>query len=160
MTTSPISGIEGDLQRTSLGTAPTTVATYRHGVRVHELADLERTASERWLIQEARGGMSARTRNSYVVSVLAFANWCADDTVGRLLHNPLRGISKADEKAGQTPRASSDDRGRSWCGSWPLRVHARYRKHKLSEKGREGERYADVRPEVRERLTRLGWERR
>ena len=98
-------------------------------------------------------------RNSYVVSVLAFANWCADDTVGRLLHNPLRGISKADEKADRRRerRAMTEDE--------LVRLLAVARERPLQEaqtvrKGpRKGERYADVRPEVRERLTRLGWER-
>ena len=43
--------------------------------------------------------MSARTRNSYLTSALAFANWCMEPTVARLIHNPFVGIPKANEKA-------------------------------------------------------------
>src|SRR4051812_17978489 len=42
------------------------------------LSDFERTKLEKWLTQQIHGGMSARTRNSYLTSALAFCNWCIE----------------------------------------------------------------------------------
>ena len=125
----------------------------------HRLADLDRGKLEAWLSQQARAGMSARTRNSYLTSALAFCNWCAEPTVCRLTHNPLDGIPKANEKADpRRQRRAMEEAGL-------LRLLAVARERPLIEaltvrKGpRKGERYANVRPEVRERLELLGRER-
>lgn len=123
------------------------------------LADLDRTALENWLTKQVRSGMGARTRNSYLASALAFCNWCADKEVGRLLVNPIEGIEKANEKADKRRqrRALTEDE--------LIILLAVARERPLLEaltvrKGpRKGERYADVRPEVRERLGLLGRER-
>jgi integrase len=123
------------------------------------LADLDRTTLENWLTAQARNGMGARTRNSYLTSALAFCNWCAEKTVARLTHNPLDGIPKANEKADQRRlrRAMVEDE--------LVRLLAVAQERPLLEaltvrKGpRKGERYANVRPEVRERLELLGRER-
>src|SRR5262249_1006006 len=123
------------------------------------LADLNRATLENWLTLQARNGMGARTRNSYLTSALAFCNWCAEPTVGRLTHNPFGGIAKANEKADQRRlrRAMGEDE--------LVRLLAVARERPLLEaltvrKGpRKGERYANVRPEVRERLELLGRER-
>src|SRR5487761_1456917 len=40
-----------------------------------KLADLGRDALEKWLAVQAKAGMGARTRNTYVAAVVAFANW-------------------------------------------------------------------------------------
>src|SRR5262245_10198486 len=53
------------------------------------LADLDRGKLEPWLTAQTRNGMSARTRNSYLASALAFCNWCMEPNVGRLTHNPF-----------------------------------------------------------------------
>ncbi len=123
------------------------------------LADLDRTKLENWLNQQARAGMSARTRNSYLSSVLAFCNWCIETNVGRLTHNPFDGTPKADEKA--DPRRQR----RAMTEEELTRLLAVARERPFLEaltvrKGpRKGERYAKVRPEVRERLELLGRER-
>jgi integrase len=123
------------------------------------LADLKRTALENWLTLQVRNGMGARTRNSYLASALAFCNWCAEPTVARLTHNPFDGIPKANEKADQRRqrRAMAEDelvRLLAVARERPLREALTVRKGP-----RKGERYANVRPEVRERLERLGRER-
>lgn len=123
------------------------------------LADLDRTALERWLTQQVRRGMSARTRNSYLASALAFCNWCADKEVGRLLANPFDGIEKANEKADkrhQRRALTEEELSRLLvvASARPLLEALTVRKGP-----RKGERYADVRPEVRERLGLLGRER-
>ena len=125
----------------------------------HRLSDLDRSKLEAWLTQQARAGMSARTRNSYLTSALAFCNWCAEPTVGRLTRNPFDGIPKANEKADprRQRRAMTEDE--------LVKLLAVARERPLLEaltvrKGpRKGERYANVRAEVRERLELLGRER-
>jgi integrase len=123
------------------------------------LADLDRTALERWLTQQVRNGMSARTRNSYLASCLAFCNWCADEEVGRLLVNPFDGIEKANEKGDRRRQR------RSLTEEELVKLLSVARERPLLEaltvrKGpRKGERYADVRPDVQERLSLLGRER-
>src|SRR5262249_38444903 len=123
------------------------------------LPDLDRTKLEAWLTQQARAGMSARTRNSYLTSALAFCNWCAEPTVGRLATRPFNGIPKANEKA--DPRRQR----RAMTETELVQLLAGARERPLIEaltvrKGpRKGERYAKVRSEVRERLELLGRER-
>jgi integrase len=103
--------------------------------------------------------MSARTRNAYRNALVAFCNWCADPTVNRLAVNPFAAVPKANEKA--DPRRQR----RAMTEPELVRLLAVARERPLLEaltvrKGpRSGERYADVRPEVRERLQLLGRER-
>src|SRR4051794_27339978 len=103
--------------------------------------------------------MSARTRNSYLTSAVAFCNWCVESTVGRLTHNPFDGISKANEKADQRRQR------RAMVEPELVKLLTVARERPLLDaltvrKGpRKGERYANVRPEVRARLELLGRER-
>jgi integrase len=125
----------------------------------HRLADLDRAKLESWLTLQTRNGMSARTRNSYLASALAFCNWCAEPTVSRLTRNPFGGIAKANEKADprRQRRAMTEDE--------LVRLLAVARERPMLDaltvrKGpRKGERYAKVRPEVRDRLDRVGRQR-
>ena len=102
--------------------------------------------------------MGARTRNSYLtVRSGAFCNWCVE--TGRLAGNPFDAVPKANEKA--DPRRQR----RAMTEPELVKLLAVARERPLLEaltvrKGpRKGERYADVRPEVRERLELLGRER-
>jgi integrase len=121
------------------------------------LADLRRETLERWLTARAQAGMGARTRNSYLCSALAFCNWCVETS--RLIANPFDAVPKANEKA--DPRRQR----RAMAEPELVRLLAFARERPLLDaltvrKGpRKGERYADVRPEVRRRLERLGRER-
>jgi integrase len=121
------------------------------------LADLRREAVERWLAVQARAGMGARTRNSYLCSALAFCNWCVETS--RLVANPFAAVAKANERA--DPRRQR----RAMTEPELVRLLAVARERPLLEaltvrKGpRKGERYANVRPEVRERLEWVGRER-
>jgi integrase len=121
------------------------------------LADLRRDTVERWLVLQARQGMGARTRNSYLTSALAFGNWAVETS--RLLGNPFDRIPKADEKA--DPRRQR----RAMTESELARLLPVARERPLLDaltvrKGpRKGERYAEVRPDVQERLQLLGRER-
>jgi integrase len=121
------------------------------------LADLQRDPFERWLALQTRQGMGARTRNSYLTSALAFGNWAVQ--TGRLLANPFDRIPKADEKADPRRQRRAMTEGElarllPVAGERPLLEALTVRKGP-----RKGERYADVRPEVRERLRLLGRER-
>jgi integrase len=121
------------------------------------LADLHREALERWLVQRAAEGMSARTRNAYRNALVSFCNWCME--TNRLAVNPFDAVPKANEKA--DPRRQR----RAMTEPELIQLLAIAKERPLLEaltvrKGpRKGERYADVRPEVRERLRWLGRER-
>ena len=121
------------------------------------LAALRRESLERWLAQRTAEGMSARSRNAYRNALVSFCNWCIE--VGRLALNPFDAVPKANEKA--DPRRQR----RAMTEAELVKLLAVARERPLLEaltvrKGpRAGERYADVRPEVRERLDRLGRER-
>ena len=121
------------------------------------LADLRREALERWLALRTADGMSARTRNAYRNALVSFCNWCVETS--RLALNPFDPVSKANERA--DPRRQR----RAMTESELVKLLAVARERPLLEaqtvrKGpRKGERYADVRPEVRDRLDRLGRER-
>jgi integrase len=121
------------------------------------LPDLRREALERWLNVQARAGMGARTRNSYLGSLLTFCNWCVE--TDRLTVNPFAAITKANEKA--DPRRQR----RAMKESELVQLLAVARERPLLDaatvrKGpRKGEHYGNVRPQVRERLVLLGRER-
>ena len=59
--------------------------------------DLNRVDMEKWVAERMAEGASAASRNKHLASIIAFGNWCVQN--GRLLHNPLARISKANEKA-------------------------------------------------------------
>jgi integrase len=121
------------------------------------LADLRRESLERWLAQRTAEGMSARTRNAYRNALVSFCNWCVETS--RLAVNPFDPVPKANEKA--DPRRQR----RAMTEPELVELLAVARERPLLEaltvrKGpRKGERYADVRPEVRARLELLGRER-
>jgi integrase len=121
------------------------------------LADLRCEKLETWIVARAKQGMSARSRNAHRDAMVAFCNWCVH--TDRLTANPFARIPKANEKA--DPRR----RRRAMDGDELARLLAVARERPLLDaltvrKGaRKGERYANVRPEVRDRLCRLGRER-
>jgi integrase len=126
------------------------------GCEFGRLADLDRAAVERWLNQRRIQGASGRTRNIDLTRLSAFANWCVAD--GRLIANPFRDVARANES--ETRR-----RRRALTADELARLLDVARRRPLLDaltvrKGpRKGERYADVRPEVRARLAALGRER-
>ena len=61
------------------------------------LTEIRPEAVERWLAQQTTEGMAARTRNSYLVALRSFLNWCVKRD--RLPLNPLTKLDRADEKA-------------------------------------------------------------
>jgi integrase len=128
-----------------------------HGCGFGTLADLERSAVERWLKKRRQEGASPRTRNVDLIRLNSFSNWCV--SIGRLLTDPFRGITKADEKSEPRRRRRAMTEGDlksllDVARRRPLLEALTVRKGK-----RKGERYAKVRPEVREQLEELGRER-
>jgi len=121
------------------------------------LAALERSSVEAWLNRRRLEGASARTRNIDLIRLNAFFNWCVG--AKRLLANPLKGLPLANEKADNRRHR------RAMTETELARLLDVARRRPVLEaltvrKGpRKGEAYADVRPEVRERLDRLGRER-
>jgi integrase len=123
------------------------------------LLDLTREPFERWLAGRAAKDISARTRNAYRESLVAFANWCVNSEPPRLAVNPFAKVRKANVKA--DPRRPR----RAMTEEELVRLLAVARRRPLEEAqtGRRGPRKgqlsASVKPGVRERLERVGWER-
>ncbi len=121
------------------------------------LRDLQREALERWLAAQAGNGMGARTRNTYRAAAVAFCNWCVE--TNRLTSNPFTAAPKADEKADRRRqrRAMTEEelvQLLTVARERPLLDALTVRKGQ-----RKGERYANVRPEVRDQMEWLGRER-
>ena len=60
------------------------------------LADINPEAIERWLNNRKSEGISPRTRNSYLVAVKTFLNWCVDR--GRIIANPLMKVKQVETR--------------------------------------------------------------
>ena len=147
-----------------------SVPLHRHNVRTYldrladacgfkRLNDLNREALERWLAAETKNNRSARSRNCHRATIIAFANWCTDPSIGRLASNPFKGVPKADEKA--DPRR----RRRSMTEAELVRLLDVARRRPLLDAltvrrgDRKGQAVAKVRPEVRDQLETVGRER-
>ena len=120
-------------------------------------AAFHREAVEDWLASRVGEGMSARSRNYYRQSVVAFANWCAQSN--RLTGHDLDRIPKADEKADprRQRRALTEDELRRLlviAATRPLTDTKTVRRGQ-----RKGEAFAELRPETVARLQAVGRER-
>ena len=101
--------------------------------------------------------MSARSCNAYRGALVAFCNWCVDTQ--RLLVNPFEGLPKFNEMADprRKRRALTEDellRLLDAARERPLRDAMTIRRGP-----KKGQATANLRPETRERLLRLGKER-
>jgi integrase len=123
------------------------------------LADLNREALERWLTAETKKDRSARSRNSHRATLIAFANWCADPTIGRLTSNPFKGVPKADEKADPRRRRRSMTEGELTRLLDVARRRPVLEALTVRRGERKGQALAKIRPEVRQRLEAVGRER-
>jgi integrase len=121
------------------------------------LADLGRDRLERWLAERTAENMSARTRNAHRNALGAFCNWCV--ATDRLNVNPFGGVSKANERADPRRQRRAMDETELVQLLGVARQRPLIEATTVRKGPRKGERYADVRPEVRERLETLGWER-
>lgn len=133
---------------------------------VRTLRDIDRRAVRRWMDRTASQPrdpddadsppLSARTVNMHRAAILAFCTWCVAER--RLTAHPLAGLGKIEEaEPTRKRRALSEDeiaRLLTAARERPLREALTVRRGK--DKGKP---LAKVRPEVRERLTRVGRER-
>jgi integrase len=104
------------------------------------------------------GPASARTKDTYRGAVHAFAEWCVSTRPQRLKENPVRATAKPRGEAVHDRRAESVENLKKLlkvAAERPLIEATTVRKGP-----RAGERYANVRPEVRARLEVEGRERR
>ena len=125
------------------------------GCEIRTLADLKLEPVERFLSLLADQKASARTRNTYRTSAKAFSKWCLKTR--RLGEDPLVSLEAATGPTKRRRRALTEDelsRLLKTAKERPL-IEA-----KLIRRGeRKGKAVANVRPEVREQLERLGHER-
>ena len=71
-------------------------------LNLRRLSDIQAEAVERWLAQQAKAqpdktAMGARTRNSYLIALRSFCNWCVERD--RLPSNSLAKLDRADERS-------------------------------------------------------------
>jgi integrase len=103
------------------------------------------------------GPASARTKDTYRGAVHAFAQWCVDTRPQRLRENPINATAKPKGEVAHARRAESVENLKlllKVAAERPLLEALTVRKGP-----RAGERYADVRPEVRDQLATEGRER-
>jgi integrase len=121
------------------------------------LADLRREVLERWLAARTNQGVGAKARNDYRGALITFCNWCV--ATHRLTSNPFVDVPKANQKADRRRQR------RAMTETELVRLLDVARHRPLLDtmtvrKGpRRGEAYAMLRPETRDRLELLGWER-
>ena len=129
------------------------------GCEFGTLAALDREAVERWLNKRRDGKASARTRNTDRSTLIAFANWCADPNIGRLVANPFKGVPKADEKADprRRRRAMTEDELKRLLDV--ARRRPLLNAMTVHRGKRKGQAFANIRPEIRTQLEALGRER-
>jgi integrase len=104
------------------------------------------------------GPASARTKDTYRGAAHAFAEWCVQTRPQRLKENPVRATAKPRGEVVHERRAETVEnlkRLMEVTAQRPLLEALTVRKG-----SRKGERYADVRPEIRNRLMLEGRERR
>ncbi len=103
------------------------------------------------------GPASARTKDTYRGAVHAFAQWCVETRPQRLKENPVSATAKPRGAAVHDRRAESVENLKKLlkvAAERPLLEALTVRKGP-----RKGERYAELRPEVRQRLAQEGRER-
>ena len=62
-----------------------------------KLRDIDRSGMECWLASAERRGVSARSRNAYLVALKSFLTWARKSN--RIRSNPVEGLVKANERA-------------------------------------------------------------
>ncbi|MFN7429047.1 MAG: tyrosine-type recombinase/integrase [bacterium] len=124
---------------------------------VKRLRDFTAATVERWLTEQAEKGMSAGTRNGYRQACVTFINWCV--RAGRLTHNPLLAVAVADQRADtrrQRRALTEEELARLLDAAQrrPLADAMTVRRGKA-----KGKPLANLSPETREDLLRIGRER-
>jgi integrase len=123
------------------------------------LVDLNATVLEAWLETQRAAGMSAGNSNEFRQAMIGFCNWCAKASIGRLATNPLNSVPVADT------RTDCRRKRRALTETELGRLLDSARRRPLTEaltvrRGKnKGQLIANVRPEVRAELDRLGCER-
>ncbi len=121
------------------------------------LADISRGPIERWLAARTGEDMSARTRNYYRESLVAFGNWCVESS--RLRAHDLDRLPRADKKADprRQRRALTEDELARLLGVAAARPLAEARTIRRGK--RKGEQAARLSDSLIERLYHVGRER-
>ncbi|MCE2968418.1 MAG: tyrosine-type recombinase/integrase [Phycisphaerales bacterium] len=124
---------------------------------VKRLRDFTAATVERWLTDQTDQNMSAGTRNGYRQACVTFINWCV--RAGRLTHNPLLAVAVADQRADtrrQRRALTEEELARLLDAAQrrPLADAMTVRRGKA-----KGKPLANLAPETREDLLRIGRER-
>ncbi len=121
---------------------------------LRRLADIRAEAIERWQAQQSKAqtgkpAMGARTRNSYLVALRSFCNWCVERD--RLPFNPLAKLDRADERSDRRRQR----RALTEAELTRLLIVARLRP--LAEFGRETVTTSNAKSSTRDKRSRATW---
>ena len=125
--------------------------------KFNRLADIQADPFRSWCAQQLRLKMSPRTVNTYLSSLRAFVRWCVSDR--RMPADPLDVLTKAEEKRDvrRVRRALTED---EICRLLVAAAERPLQEALTIRHGpRKGKLKAKIRPEIFERLVRLGCER-
>jgi integrase len=126
--------------------------------RFSKLSDITAERLEQWLLNAEETGLGPRTRNTYRSALVAFCNWAVQSS--RLTANPVARVSQANERADRRHQRRS-----LTLDEIEKLLDATERRPLLEaltvRRGKNvGKPLANVQPDVRDRLVRLGRERR
>jgi integrase len=122
---------------------------------IRNLGDLHPEAVENALAVLTNNGASARTRNTYLSSTKAFTHWCQRSR--RIGDDPLAWLQAAAVDSVRQRRSLSET---ELARLFQAAQHRPLLEAMMIRTGkRRGQRCGKVRPEVKKRLERLGWER-
>jgi integrase len=124
------------------------------GCNAQVLGDLRPEAVERFLAALAERGAGASTRNSYLKSAKAFANWCL--RTRRIGENPLVCLQTAQGETRRRRRALTEDELSRLLTA--TRERPLVAAMTIKRGPRRGRPEAEIRPETRAAIERTGWE--
>ena len=126
--------------------------------KFRRMIDMNSTSLLRWLNQRANEGMGARTRNSFRIAMVSFANWAVSQNC--LANNPFARVPKACESGDRRHDRRALDATEVKRLLKAAEERPLYEKTLVRKGKRKGETYADIRDTVREQAAIDGLERK
>ena len=122
-----------------------------------KLSDLGGDPLVGWLVARVADDMSAGSRNGYREACVVFGNWCRQ--THRLAENPFINVPKADQRIDQRRKRRSLTEAEIESLVKVARQRPLLEALTIRRGPRRGRPEASVRPETKQRLLELGWER-
>ena len=121
------------------------------------LADITRSAVQKWLVGLEAGELAPRTRNTHRAAIVAFCNWCVAS--GRVSANPLTHLCAVDESGDRRRQRRALTEAELVRLLDAARRRPSLEARTVRRGSNRGKPLAKIRPEVKEQLEVLGMER-